>query len=97
MRESDIERYLVAQVQKLGGDQYKFTSPGRSGMPDRICVYEGVVVFVEIKAPGKKLSDNQEREHSRLLAQRANVVVLDSLELVDQFVEALKTAKENFL
>lgn len=55
--ERDIERWLVKSVEALGGKAYKFTSPGRRGVADRLVVLPGGAVwFVEVKAPGGRLS-----------------------------------------
>lgn len=93
MRESRIERALREGVEALGGECYKFTSPGRRGVPDRI-VYlphpqaEGtfVRVHVETKAPGRGLKPWQERERARLQRLGERVVKLDSLEAVAHFL-----------
>ena len=36
-RESIIEKHLAAAVKAAGGVAYKFVSPGRRSVPDRIC------------------------------------------------------------
>jgi hypothetical protein len=77
-RESSIERHLVAQVKAA----YKFTSPGRRGVPDRLVLLPGGrTVFVECKAPSEQPRPDQVREHNRLRALGFNVVVLDSKNL----------------
>lgn len=54
MRESEIEGYLRKQVEKNGGKCWKWVSPGRLGVPDRIVLMPyGTIAFVETKAPGK--------------------------------------------
>ncbi|CDG95807.1 putative nuclease p44 [Xenorhabdus bovienii str. puntauvense] len=79
IRESVIENHLVKEIKKTGGIAYKFVSPGRRSVPDRICVLPGGrVVFVECKAPGEKPRPDQLREHERLRALGCEVVVLDS-------------------
>ncbi|MBU4684719.1 VRR-NUC domain-containing protein [Cedecea davisae] len=78
-RESLIEKHLVAEVKKAGGVAFKFVSPGRRSVPDRIVLLPGGrLVFVECKAPGKPPRDDQLREHERLRALGFTVVVLDS-------------------
>ncbi len=90
MRESDIEAALRGGVAMFGGIAYKFVSPGRVGVPDRIVVMpSGVTVFVELKAPGKKPEPHQEREHERLRKLGHRVYVIDSLEGVKQLLEEL--------
>ena len=91
MRESDIEAALRGGVALLGGIAYKFVSPGRRGVPDRLVVMpNGVTVYVELKAPGEKPEPHQEREHQRLRERGHRVYVIDSLEGVRQLLEELK-------
>lgn len=45
----------------------------------------GVIVFVEVKAPGKKPTDLQERDHARRKALGCRVVVIDSMESANAF------------
>ena len=60
MKESTIEKHLVAQVKALGGMAYKFTSPAHRGVADRVvCLPDGQTWFVELKAPGGRLSELQ--------------------------------------
>ena len=81
-RESLIEKHLVTEVKKAGGVAFKFVSPGRRSVPDRIVLLPGGrLVFVECKAPGKPPRSDQLREHERLRALGFTVVVLDSKNL----------------
>lgn len=60
MRERDIEAYLRGRVKALGGIAYKFVSPGHAGVADRLVLLPGGVVwFIEVKAPGGRLSPLQ--------------------------------------
>ncbi|HCR3337270.1 TPA: VRR-NUC domain-containing protein [Morganella morganii] len=82
VREDVIERHLVNEVKKAGGIAYKFVSPGRRAVPDRLVLLPGgKVIFVECKAPGEKPRPDQLREHARLFALGHQVVVLDSKDL----------------
>ncbi|MDE9438043.1 VRR-NUC domain-containing protein [Xenorhabdus bovienii] len=79
IRESVIENHLVKEIKKAGGIAYKFVSPGRRSVPDRICILPGGrILFVECKAPGEKPRPDQLREHERLRALGCEVVVLDN-------------------
>lgn len=52
--EANVEKYLKKQIEAIGGLCWKWVSPGRSGVPDRICIMPGgLIFFVELKAPGK--------------------------------------------
>lgn len=54
MRESAVEENVCRQVRALGGVAWKWVSPGRSGVPDRICIFPGgMVIFVELKRPAR--------------------------------------------
>lgn len=68
VREGKVEKYLVDEIEKIGGTAYKFVSPGRLGVSDRIVCYKGIVVFVEVKSPDYRagLSSAQRRELVRL-------------------------------
>lgn len=55
MQESMIERRLKQRIESVGGKCWKWVSPGRSGVPDRIVIMpHGVIAFVETKSPGEK-------------------------------------------
>lgn len=100
MLEKKIEWCLVRGVQKLGGKAYKFVSPGNTGVPDRIVVLPGGgIVFVELKAPGGRLSPNQRLQLATLEQLGAPTAVLLSAEEVDMFLnicrEIIKEVEEN--
>lgn len=84
MLEKTIEAHLVKRVKERGGIAYKFTSPQRRSVPDRLVLLpSGVVEFVELKAPGKKPTPMQQREHERLRALGFTVLVIDNKEEID--------------
>ena len=100
MRERDIEDYLVKRVKAMGGEVRKVQWIGRIGAPDRlvmlppkfvrdagdVLVYEGLSVWVELKAPGAKPRPSQLREHERMRAMGQRVEVIDSLEGVEELL-----------
>lgn len=86
MLERDIERALVARVKRLGGTAEKFTSPGRRSVPDRLVTLPGGrIIFVELKAPGKKPTEAQARDHARRTELGCDVRVIDNMEDVHAF------------
>lgn len=88
MLERDIERAFVARVRALGGMADKFTSPGKRSVPDRLVTLPGGrVLFVELKAPGKKPTPGQLKDHERRRALGCDVRVIDTLEAVRAFPE----------
>ena len=86
MLERDIERALVRRVTALGGMCEKFTSPGRRSVPDRLITMPGGhIIFVELKAPGKKPTELQKRDHARRRALGCEVRVIDTMEGANAF------------
>lgn len=83
MLERDIEAYLVKRCKEIGALCDKFTSPQRRSVPDRLITFGGRVLYVELKATGKKPTEAQVRDHERRRAAGAEVVWLDSKEGVE--------------
>ena len=87
MREKVIEQKLVQAVKKAGGLAIKFTSPGLSGMPDRLVILpESHVAFVEVKAPGLKPRPMQIRRHELLRRLGCKIYVLDDAARIPELV-----------
>jgi len=97
MRERDIEAHLVKRVKELGGECRKVQWVGRHGAPDRLVMlpykwhgpaayYVGRCLWVELKAPGEKARPSQVREHERMRAMGQRVVVIDSIEGVEELL-----------
>ncbi|MCM8710823.1 VRR-NUC domain-containing protein [Clostridium sp. SYSU_GA19001] len=87
MKESKIEKALKNKVEEMGGMALKFVSPGMAGIPDRIVLIpKGSVVFIELKAPGKKLRPLQLKRKSQLELLGFKVYIIDSLQGIDGFV-----------
>lgn len=92
MREREIEEYLRLGVKKLGGIAFKFTSPGNSGVPDRLIVMPGNrIYFIELKRPGGKTSQLQKMQINRLKDLGCSVSVIDSKEGVDKFLDDIQS------
>lgn len=89
-RESQIERQLVDAVEVAGGLAYKFVSPGRRNVPDRIVLLpDRAPQFIELKRPGAKPTAAQEREHQRIRQAGGTVWVLSTPEEVAHFMERM--------
>jgi hypothetical protein len=90
MLEKQIEIYFKKQVAAVGGWAIKFIPISLSGFPDRIVLMPGArVYFVELKRPGKKPRKLQIVIHDKLRKYGFKVFVIDSLELVQQFIKSL--------
>lgn len=90
MRESDIEKKVCDYARRKGCLVYKFTSPARRAVPDRLIVAPtGRVGFLELKAPGKKPTRCQTHELERLRANNARAAWTNSVEGGLEFVDML--------
>lgn len=88
MLEKQIERYGCKYAEANGVAAYKFTSPARRSVPDRIYlapipewlrpIIAKYLRFGEFKQTGKKPTPPQEREHARLRSMGFVVEVIDN-------------------
>jgi len=86
MLEKGIEAALVKRVKALGGMAEKFTSPNKRSVPDRIVTLPGgVIIFVELKAPGKLPKPLQQRDHDIRRVLGCDVRVIDTIEGCNAF------------
>lgn len=84
--ESHIERYFVWTVERMGGTAFKFKSPNHRGVSDRIaCLPDGSVWFVELKAPGGRLSPLQKLFAARMKELGQNYTTLWSKTEIDEW------------
>ena len=95
--EGRVETHLVSQCKKRGILYYKFTAPANSGVPDRIVIGNGKVIFIELKAPGEKPRKLQRYVIAKMRKAGADVRVADSNELVDAILSEVevKEVKNN--
>ena len=93
MRERDIEKWLRRQVESLGGLAFKFTSPGNDGVPDRLAVLPGgLIYFVELKTDRGRLSPLQVWQQDRRRQLGVNVAVIRGMEEAAEFIEEVRDA-----
>lgn len=94
MREKTVEARLRHGVEKMGGACFKWTSPGQDGVPDRIVILPGRVIFVEMKTETGKLSKVQEYQIDRLRRLKQTVRVLHGADEVKAFLRDLEEGGE---
>lgn len=89
MLEKEIEAKLKKGIDRLGGECYKFTSPGHAGVPDRLILLPGgTMAFAELKAPGKK--ERKLQRHIQEQIRAMGFVVFSSVDS-EQKVEEILT------
>lgn len=94
--ESTVEDYLVAQANRRGFLCWKFVSPGVNGVPDRVLIGAGRVIFIECKAPGGKPRALQDVRLDEIRARGADARVCSSRESVDALMgELCRSPPEN--
>ena len=85
-----IERKLVDAVKAKGGICVKFYSAYQRGVPDRIVLMpQGRVYFVELKSTGKKPTKLQELFIGKLRSLGFIVEVIDTIEMLTEFVNRI--------
>lgn len=93
MREKTVEAKLVAAVKSMGGLAPKFTSPGYDGMPDRLVLLpNGILAFVELKAPGKRLRPLQIRRKAQLEGLGFSVYCIDRPEQIGGVLNEIQSS-----
>ena len=89
MREKTVETALVRQCKRIGALCIKLVPDYMAGLPDRMILFNGKCVFVELKAPGKTPRPIQRHVHELIRAQGFGVAVVDSVAMVEDFVRTL--------
>jgi hypothetical protein len=90
MKEKIVENHFVWAVERIGGKTYKFTSPGRKGVADRIaCLPDGSTWFVELKTKGGRLSVLQKMFMSDMTLLNQKYACLWTTEQIDEFIKTL--------
>lgn len=80
MLEKQIEDAVCRYAREKGMLAYKFTSPARSAVPDRLFIApKGICFFCEFKRGGQNPTLAQNREHERLRQQGVSVFVIDNV------------------
>ena len=80
MLEKQIEAKVCDYAKTKNVLAYKFTSPARAAVPDRLFIGpDGRMWFCEFKREGQVPTPAQYREHDRLRQQMVNVFVIDNV------------------
>lgn len=92
--ERDVERYLIKECEKRGWLCWKFVSPGRRGVPDRIVIRPGGVAFVEVKRKGGRVSPLQLRRIEELIRLLIPARVVETKGEIDEMIREWESRDE---
>jgi len=93
--EKQIEKRVCEFAHSLGVLTYKFTSPARRAVPDRLFITpNGHVCFVEFKRKGEVPTPSQSVEIAKIRAHGVKVFVVDTVadgrNVVSAMVDAMR-------
>jgi len=86
--EKDLENKLKSEVEKRSGLCLKFTSPGHTGVPDRIVITpKGQLPFVELKKTKReRLDPKQLYWRERLMKYKQSVYTVKEPEDIEELI-----------
>lgn len=93
--EKDIEKRVCDYAKSKGCLTYKFVSPSRRSVPDRLLIVpKGTVFFIEMKRRGQKPTPSQAVEIEKIRALGVKVFVVDDVDtgksVIDDMVNDLR-------
>jgi len=78
--ESQIQSAVIDFARKNGWYTRRLEWIGRVGAPDVFAARNGIILLIEFKRPGGKLSPGQVAEHALLYKHGIRVYVVDNIE-----------------
>lgn len=90
MREQTVEEHLKKLCKKHDIYIMKVVPTVINGLPDRLLLYKGFAIFVELKKPNEKPRVKQWNE-IKTLNKYANALYIDTKELADKLIETITT------
>lgn len=87
--EGKVESYLVDACRERGYVEFKFTAPGKRGVPDRLVIGNGRTVFVELKSDVGNPSKIQEIVIGKMRKAGAEVCLCHTKAEVDLVLAAI--------
>lgn len=94
MTESTIERAVCAYAKTKGCIVLKLSGQNQRGQPDRMFLYNGRVLFVEFKAPGKRPTALQARWLDCLTEHTFHTACCDDIEAGKRLIDLLTTPSQ---
>lgn len=76
MLESNIQNNITKRYEKEGWFVVKLIKTTKNGIPDLMCLRNGITLFIEVKRPGKEPGTLQKFRHEELRKQGFEVLIL---------------------
>jgi hypothetical protein len=86
LTEAKIERTVVQWAKELNVLTIKLNVRGQRGVPDRLFLYDGRVLFLEFKRPGAVPTPIQRWELNNLRAHGFDAAVTDDIEQAKRLI-----------
>ena len=87
MLEKYIEEKVVNYAKSLGFLAYKFSSPSRKGVPDRIFIKNNSIFWIEFKRKGAKPTELQSKTIHEMRKQGCKIYIIDDIKLGIQVLD----------
>lgn len=78
MLESKIQNDITKRYEREGWFVVKLIKTTKNGIPDLMCLRNGITLFIEVKRPGKEPEPLQQFRHEELRKQGFEVLILTS-------------------
>ncbi len=78
MTESKIQKKITDNLESDGWVVVKLMKTSTNGIPDLMCLRNGVAKFIEVKKPNGKISELQKYRIKQLRKQGFEAIVMDS-------------------
>lgn len=96
--EKDIEKRVCDYAKSLKMLVYKFTSPSRRSVPDRMFITQcGVVFFIEFKRKGQKPTAAQQVEIDKIGKACVQVAVVDDVQFGKRIIDLMDAVRVDTL
>ena len=87
--EKDVEKRFSLNIKAANGHSWKFVSPNNRGVCDRIVLYHGRTIFVEIKRTKGKMSELQKVFRQKVLDNGGEFACIYGNDATDEFIVRL--------
>jgi len=88
-RESKVEKDIRRYAEATGWWQAKFTSPSKNGVPDRVFIRKGMVLWMEVKRPGEEPTAQQHLRMKDMKKHGAIVCWVDNLKDAKEWLDLI--------